>query len=157
MTPDTIDLDFLPLKVMHVSPKGKRSFDPDGKRRLVEACLRPGASLAGLALKAGVNANQLRKWVEMYRKVSAVTGPPRMIESEPSAFVPVVTIGTTTLKSAEPTESLTIRRDSPPAPMSASPQARLSVRLPNGVAIDLECSVQDTPLVKAMILALGAG
>jgi transposase len=142
---------------MHVSPKGKRSFDPDGKRRLVEACRRPGASLAGLALKAGVNANQLRKWVEMYRKVSVVTGPPRMIESEPSAFVPVVTIGTTTLKSAEPSESLTIRRDSPPAPMSASPQARLSVRLPNGVAIDLECSVQDTPLVKAMILALGAG
>jgi transposase len=81
MTPDTIDLDFLPLKVMHVSPKGK--FDPDGKRRLVEACLRPGASLAGLALTAGVNANQLRKWVEMYRKVSAATGPPRMIESEP--------------------------------------------------------------------------
>ncbi len=157
MTPDTIDLDFLPLKVMHVSPKGKRSFDPDGKRRMVEACLRPGASLAGLALKAGVNANQLRKWVEMYRQVSVVTGPPRMIESEPSAFVPVVTIGTTTLKSAEPSESLTIRRDSPPAPMSASPQARLSVRLPNGVAIDLECSVQDTPLVKAMILALGAG
>jgi transposase len=157
MTPNTIDLDFLPLKVMHVSPKGKRSFDPDGKRRLVEACRRPGASLAGLALKAGVNANQLRKWVEMYRKVSVVTGPPRMIESEPSAFVPVVTIGTTTLKSAEPSESLTIRRDSPPAPMSASPQARLSVRLPNGVAIDLECSVQDTPLVKAMILALGAG
>lgn len=157
MTPDTIDLDFLPLKVMHVSPKGKRSFDPDGKRRLVEACLRPGASLAGLALKAGVNANQLRKWVEMYRKVSVVTGPPRMIESEPSAFVPVVTIGTTTLKSAEPTESLTIRRDSPPAPMSASSQARLSVRLPNGVAIDLECSVQDAPLVKAVIVALGAG
>lgn len=63
MTPDTIDLDFLPLKVTHLSPKGKRSFDPDGKLRLVEACLRPGASLAGLALKARVNANQLRKWV----------------------------------------------------------------------------------------------
>jgi transposase len=124
---------------------------------VVEPRLRPGASLAGLALQAGANANQLRKWVEMYARVIVVTGPPRMIESEPSAFVPVVTIGTTTLKSAEPTESLTVRRDFPPAPMSAPPQARLPVRLPNGVAIDLECPVQDTPLVKAMILALGAG
>lgn len=74
MTADTIDLDFLPLKVTHVSPNGKRSFDPDGKRRLVEACLQPGASLSGLALKAGVNANQLRKWVEIYRKASVVRG-----------------------------------------------------------------------------------
>ncbi|MFA8329258.1 IS66-like element accessory protein TnpA [Burkholderia ubonensis] len=156
MTADTIDLDFLPLKVMHVSPRGKRSFDPDGKRRLVEACLQPGASISGLALKAGVNANQLRKWVEMYRKASVVAGPPRTIGAEPSAFVPVVTIRDAVLKPVEPTESLPARRESPPAPMSVPPQAHLSVRLPNGVVIDLECSAQDTPLVKAMIAALGA-
>ncbi|QTO48344.1 IS66-like element accessory protein TnpA [Burkholderia latens] len=155
MTADTIDLDFLPLKVMHVSPHGKRSFDPEGKRRLVEACLQPGASLSGLALKAGVNANQLRKWVEMYRKASIVAGPARTIEAEPSTFVPVVAIASASPPAASPTESLPVRRESPS--MSAPPQARLSVRLPNGVAIDLECSVQDAPLVKAMIVALGAG
>ncbi|WP_175817936.1 IS66-like element accessory protein TnpA [Burkholderia diffusa] len=153
MTADTIDLEFLPLKVMHVSPHGKRSFDPDGKRRLVEACLQPGASLSGLALKAGVNANQLRKWVEMYRKASVVPGPARTIEAEPSAFVPVVAIASSASPAAAPTESLPVRRES--TSMSALPQARVSVRLPNGVAIDLECSVQDAPLVKAMIVALG--
>ncbi|MFB9127558.1 hypothetical protein ACFFYR_31950 [Paraburkholderia dipogonis] len=79
MTPVTIDLEFLPLKVTHVSPKGKRSSD-----------------LAGLALKAGVNANQLRKWVDVYRKASAVAEPPWTSEPEPSAFVPVVTIGNAT-------------------------------------------------------------
>ncbi|KVQ65575.1 IS66-like element accessory protein TnpA [Burkholderia territorii] len=155
MTADTIDLDFLPLKVTHVSPRGKRSFDPDGKRRLVEACLQPGASLAGLALKAGVNANQLRKWVEMYRKAGVAAGPARTLEAEPSAFVPVVTIASAAPRAAAPAEPLPVRRESPS--MSAAPQARLSVRLPNGVAIDLECSVQDAPLVKAMIVALGAG
>jgi transposase-like protein len=51
MTDD--DLTFLPLRVTRVGVGGKRSFDPMGKQRLVDACLRPGASLSGLALKAG--------------------------------------------------------------------------------------------------------
>jgi transposase-like protein len=66
MTSD--ELDFLPLKVTHVDEGGRRCFDPDGKRRLIEACEQPGASVAGLALKAGVNANQLRKWILLERR-----------------------------------------------------------------------------------------
>ena len=54
-------LSFLPMRVKGVGVGGKRSFDPMDKRLLVEACLRPGASRAGLARKAGVNANQLHK------------------------------------------------------------------------------------------------
>ncbi|AOK05996.1 hypothetical protein LGM90_29345 [Burkholderia sp. AU28942] len=90
-----------------------------------------------------------------HRKASIVAGPARTIEAEPSTFVPVVAIASASPPAASPTESLPVRRESPS--MSAPPQARLSVRLPNGVAIDLECSVQDAPLVKAMIVALGAG
>ncbi len=158
MTLDAIDLDFLPLKVTHVSPNGKRSFDPDGKRRLVEACLQPGASLSGFALKAGVNANQLRKWVEIYRRANVVSVLPTPIEAEASAFVPVVTIenGMPALIETPP-ESLPACRESPPAPAVAQSRARLSVRLPSGIAIDLECSSQDASLVKAMIVALGVG
>jgi transposase len=75
-----------------------------------------------------------------------VAGPARTIEAESSAFVPVVAIAGAAPQAVAPTESLAVRRASPA--MSAPPQARLSVRLPNGVAIDLECSVQDAPLVK---------
>ncbi|MFJ2456467.1 transposase [Pseudomonas protegens] len=57
------DLTFLPLKVINVGGRGKRTFDPDGKRRLIEACLQPGVSISGMALRAGINANQLRKWI----------------------------------------------------------------------------------------------
>ena len=65
------DLSFLPLRVTRVGVGGKRSFDPIDKRRLVEAWLRPGASLSGLALKAGVNANQLHKWVRVHAQGGA--------------------------------------------------------------------------------------
>ncbi|WP_309476968.1 hypothetical protein [Trinickia acidisoli] len=47
------EVDFLPLRVTSVTAAGKRKFDAEGKRKLIEACLQPGASIAGLALKAG--------------------------------------------------------------------------------------------------------
>lgn len=57
------EVDFLPLRMTGVTAAGKRKFDAGGKRKLIDACLQPGASIAGLALKAGVNANQLHKWI----------------------------------------------------------------------------------------------
>jgi len=53
------DLSFLPLRVTRVGVSGKQSFEPMDKRRLVQACLGPGASLSGLALMPA-NANQLQ-------------------------------------------------------------------------------------------------
>jgi transposase-like protein len=59
------------LKVVNVGRYGKRRYDRQTKQKLVEACLEPGASVAGLALKHGVNANLLRKWI---KAASAATG-----------------------------------------------------------------------------------
>ncbi|MCY1260032.1 hypothetical protein D9M68_100290 [compost metagenome] len=52
-----------PLRVVRVRSNGKRDFDRRDKRQLVEACLRPGVSVSGMALKVGINTNQLRKWI----------------------------------------------------------------------------------------------
>jgi transposase len=54
MTDLQTDSDFLPLRVIGKSADGKNRYDRDGKRKLIEACQKPGASVAGLALKAGV-------------------------------------------------------------------------------------------------------
>ncbi|AJZ58573.1 transposase family protein [Paraburkholderia fungorum] len=86
MTQD--DLTFLPLRVTRVGVGGKRSFDPAGRRRLIEACLQTGASLSGLALKAGVNANQLHKWVRQHERSNTPVRDDVACGS--SAFVPVV-------------------------------------------------------------------
>ncbi|TYC49999.1 hypothetical protein ETQ85_25505 [Zoogloea oleivorans] len=41
----------------------RRTHTETFKRSLIEACNEPGASVAGIALANGVNANQLRRWM----------------------------------------------------------------------------------------------
>jgi transposase len=153
MTED--DLSFLPLRVTRVGVGGKRSFDPADKRRLIEACLRPGASLSGLALKAGVNANQLHKWVQARER----SGPP-IGHNEPvasSAFVSVVAIdGPTTVMAAAPASHRATRAESSCVSPRSTRLARLSAHLPNGVKLELDCSSDDVAIVNAIVVALGA-
>ena len=139
----------LRLEVVSVLRNGRRRYDPVSKQRLVEACRQPGASLAGLALRHGVNANLLRKWVQpgQQRPGTAVGASERATE----VFVPVVEL----CGVADPPE-----RPAPPLiqhpvqPVKAA-GPRLTVEMPNGVTLRLECSGQDVELVSAMIVTLG--
>ncbi|SIT49540.1 transposase [Paraburkholderia ribeironis] len=54
------------LRVVRLSRDGRRRYDEDGKRALVEVALRPGVSVARLAQEHGINANLLRKWTTKY-------------------------------------------------------------------------------------------
>lgn len=135
---------------------GKRSFDPVDKARLVEAYEQPGASLSGLASKAGgVNASQLRKWVRLHRKVQTRASNDDMAAS-PSVFVPVIAISDPAPVPA-PAHSGRMQSELQPSPMSSrSPtSARLLAQLPNGVKLELEHTARDTALVSAMIAASG--
>lgn len=134
------DLTFLPLKVIRATPSGKRTFEPEGKRRLIEACQQPGVSISGMALKAGINANQLRKWLLQSRKEASLA-----CVTQAPAFVPVRQVDSQVPHHQQHT----------PMHASVSP-SRLSARLPNGVTVELECTGHDTALVTAMITALGA-
>ena len=70
-TVDIMALDILtgsgPLRAVKVLSNGKRRFDPIEKDRLIDAAMKPGVSVARLALAHGVNANQLRNWVKLRR------------------------------------------------------------------------------------------
>jgi transposase len=152
MTED--DLSFLPLRVTRVGVGGKRSFDPADKRRLVEACLQPGASLSGLALKAGVNANQLHKWVRAREQ-----GRPPIrhdVAVASSAFVPVVAFDEpTTVIASAPASHRATSAESPCVSPRSTRLARLSAHLSNGVKLELEFSADDVAIVHAMVTALG--
>lgn len=79
------EIDFLPLRPVRVRSHGKREYDPADKCRLIELCRATGTSVSGMALKAGVNANQLRKWIRRERQVAQAG------EVALSPFVPVQT------------------------------------------------------------------
>ncbi len=86
MTENTATLS-RPLVAGH-KRDGRRRYDPVAKRELVEACLRPGVSVARMALDHGLNANLLRKWIGGHQASLALaaashTGPL-------PAFAPVV-------------------------------------------------------------------
>ena len=105
----------------------------------------PGVSISGMALKAGINANQLHKWIRAGQQ-STIAGV--AAESAPPAFVPVLRIA-----SAPPQGQQRQTISLPPVPLV--PPVRLSARLANGVAVELECGANDCALVTAMIAALG--
>ncbi|CAN7179383.1 transposase [Paraburkholderia hospita] len=160
MTDLQTDFDFLPLRVIEKSANGKNRYDPEGKRKLIEACQKPGASVAGLALKAGVNANQLRKWICLERKKSGSRRARQPAPASAPAFVPVLEVVDAEPVHLPPRPSLpdaqpAAARREPIRPSQRPPlPSRLVAQLPNGVSLELECEQQDTALLKAMIDAL---
>ncbi len=128
---------FLPLQTVRIGKTGKRTFDQEGKRLLIQACMQPGVSISGMALKAGVNANLLGKWISKYQQLSS------------PVFVPVVTAGLNTSALAEAPHLVSQPTPTPPEPI------RISAQLPNGTILKLECSGQDINQLRVMISALG--
>jgi transposase len=146
------------LAVTLVGRDGKRRYDLQSKRRLIEACLQPGVSVAGLALKAGVNANLLRRWIKLHQQRSGLVVATQVFgdalpPAAPSAFIPVVEVSR-----REVVEQTGIA-ESASGPMRSSScvpvRSQLTVEMPNGITLRLDCTGQDAPLVSAMIETLG--
>jgi transposase len=58
------------------SPRRRRRWPLEQKRRIVEATLAPGASIAQVAREHGVNANQLHSWRRLHERGSLGEGGP---------------------------------------------------------------------------------
>lgn len=78
--------------VERVLSNGKRVFALAFRRWLVEQARQPGASVAGLALKHGINANQLRRWMDVDGQLrmpeQSVALLPVTVESNAAAVAP---------------------------------------------------------------------
>lgn len=72
-------MNTIPINVESVR-RMRRQHSPEFKTEVILACLRPGMSMAAVALAHGLNANMLRSWVREYER-----------EHGPRANLPVVT------------------------------------------------------------------
>ena len=57
----------------------RRTHSLEFKQRTVDASSRPGASIAGVAMAHGINANQLHKWRRHLLSPKAVVAEPVML------------------------------------------------------------------------------
>ena len=94
---------------------GRNCYDPQAKRELVEACLRPGVSVAKLALTHGINANLLRTWISNYQRQLLAGVSLQPSAAMPAAFIPVMAVS---------------------AQRSPITPPELAARLPNGVRLE---------------------
>jgi transposase len=70
--------DILPVKPANKRRRHSKAF----KARILAACEQPGASVAGVALVNGLNANLVHKWRRLAKETSSNT-------LAPADFIPV--------------------------------------------------------------------
>jgi transposase len=125
------------LEIRKVTARGRRVYSGESKARLVAASLRPGVSVARLALDHGLNANLLRRWIKIHLAGRSPSGGGMPVPANGSgAFV--------RLEARDPQYAV---RDAEPT------SARLSAEMPNGVRLALEG--QNLQMLATMIDALG--
>ncbi|MGF6293286.1 transposase [Paraburkholderia youngii] len=165
------------LRVVRQSRDGRRRYDEQGKRTLVEAGLQPGVSVARMAQEHGINANLLRKWITKYlleREKGISPAPQEPVadhhETAPAAAVidgvAIDLLGP--CKAASPTrtssafvpvvsvppallpEGSALARALMPSPPSMT--LALHVRLPNGVEFDIaDATIDELATVVQML------
>jgi transposase len=71
----------------------RRTHAAEFKAQVIDACLQPGVSVAGVALANGLNANYLRRWVKEHREQTqgcpVKEGEALSRQAKPTTLVPV--------------------------------------------------------------------
>ena len=121
----------------------RRSWTLEQKRRVVAECGAEGASIAGVARRHGLNANQLYAW---RRRLDGEGAGVRH-----GAILPV------TLAAVEPMEARPVPTVAPPVapPIAAPTRGRIQILLPGGVRIIVGADVEGAALQR-VLRALGA-
>jgi transposase len=85
-------------RTTHV-PK-RRYYSPELKLQVVGACVQSGASIAGVALQHGINANIVHRWLREQSQGTPI--------NRPQTFVPVTLSAATEPATTQPTGDIRI-------------------------------------------------
>jgi transposase len=121
-----------------VGAGARRRRSAGERRRVVEETLEPGASVAKMALKYGVNANQVFQWRRLYRdgKLGAAS-------STAMKLLPVSVVEVEEAPSPGP------------ADVTCGSSGAIHIELPGEIRISMEGSV-DQELVRTVLQSLRA-
>lgn len=81
------------------APK-RRFYSPELKLQVVSACAQPGASIAGVAMQHGINANIVHRWLREHSQGTLINRQP--------TFVPVTLSAATESAAVLPTGDIRI-------------------------------------------------
>ncbi|MDO9202150.1 MAG: transposase [Hydrogenophaga sp.] len=87
-----IDTEVMRRLVIGRKNDGRAIYDPQAKAAVVRACLKPGVSVARMALQCGLNANLLRRWITQSMgsdKKTKRADMARVATASTNAFVPL--------------------------------------------------------------------
>ena len=136
----------------------RRTRSLDERKRIVEEALVPGASVASVARRHGLNANLVFKWIrrsregwrdrrrELAKEKPVVVAPP---ERGGPAFVPVKLLELDTSSAPPPSDAKPARQTRRGARRGA-----MEISLPNGAKVSLDAEV-DVEALRRVLSALG--
>jgi len=137
----------------------RRTWSLEERQRIVAEALAPGASVAAIARRHGLNANLIFKWIRRSREgwLDRRRAPPRetagaTMSPEPAAptFVPVK------LLELSPAPAAAAESVAKPArePRGSARRGAMEISLPNGAKVSLDADV-DAKALRRVLSALG--
>jgi len=137
----------------------RRSWSLEERQRIVDEALAPGASVAAVARRHGVNANLVFKWIRRARegwldRRRAASRDATDVElargGAAPTFVPVKLVDLSAV-STSPAPAIT----KPVHKRTSVRRGAMEIRLPNGARVSLDADV-DAEALRRVLSALGA-
>ena len=141
--------------------KRRRTRSLDERKRVVEEALTPGASVAAVARRHGLNANLVFKWIrrsrEGWRDRRREPGDEKPVVFAPTeggapAFIPVKLLE---LDAASAPPRSDVVAKPPRQTRRGAGRGAMEISLPNGAKVSLDADV-DAEALRRVLLALGA-
>jgi transposase len=143
---------------------GRRTWSLDERQRIVDEALVPGASVASVARRHGLNANLVFKWIRRAREgwldrrrapaketdAAALAG-----DGAAPAFVPVTLVELNAVSAPALAPPLALASTKPVRePRRSTRRGAMEISLPNGARVSLDADV-DTEVLRRVLSALG--
>ena len=141
----------------------RRARSLEERQRIVAEALAPGASVAAVARRHGLNANLIFKWIRRSREgwLDRRRAPPKetagaTMSPEPAAptFVPVKLLELSPAPAPSSSAAESVAKPTREARRSAR-RGAMEISLPNGAKVSLDADV-DAKALRRVLSALGA-